>query len=149
MSAQHNEETLAHWAIRYESVRLRLAQRMGHGTPLMTAQPFTSLIGNNASNTSSIKLKINPSMLTLKSPPTVETSKRLQQAFDIFNDNLFDGVNSLDAMLGIERLKNANGIYRPCSLQRHTKAAPSPAIALNSTNANERELPPTPKHPRS
>ena len=29
MSAQHNEETLAHWAIRYESVRLRLAQEWG------------------------------------------------------------------------------------------------------------------------
>ena len=29
MPAKHNEETLAHWAIRYESVRLRLTQHWG------------------------------------------------------------------------------------------------------------------------
>ena len=29
MSAGHDQETLAHWAIRYESVRLRLTQVWG------------------------------------------------------------------------------------------------------------------------
>ena len=77
-------------------------------------------------------------MLALKSPPSIETAKRLQQAFDIFNSNLFD--NQLpDAMLRIERLKNANGIYRPARYS-DKEGSTIACIALNSTNANEREL---------
>ena len=84
---------------------------------------------------------------SLKSPPSIETAKRLQDAFDLFNDNLFD--NRLPhAMLRIERLKNANGIYRPARYS-DKEGSTIACIALNSTNANERELPPPPKHPRS
>ena len=78
-------------------------------------------------------------MLALKSPPSIETAKRLQQAFDIFNNNLFDG-QLPDAMLRIERLKNANGIYRPARYSDN-QGSTIACIALNSTNANERELP--------
>ena len=77
---------------------------------------------------------------TLKSPPTVETSKRLQEAFDLFNDNLFDGVGSLTPCSALNASKMPMASTVPARYSDTQRAAPSPAIALNSTNANEREL---------
>lgn len=73
-----------------------------------------------------------------KPSPSVDTARRLQQAFDIFNHHLFQ-FQLPDAMLKLERLKNANGIYRPARYS-DKKGSTIACIALNSTNANEREL---------
>ena len=78
------------------------------------------------------------STLIRKPSPTLDTANRLQRAFDIFNEHLFD--NELPpAMLKIERLRGANGIYRPVSYSDKSHNT-IPSIALNSTNVIERDL---------
>ena len=108
-------------------------------TPLIRTQQCTS---NSGQLLQQYRLRTSttagPKCLHSNLAPSIETAKRLQQAFDIFNNNLFDG-QLPDAMLRIERLKNANGIYRPARYSDN-QGSTIACIALNSTNANEREL---------